>query len=240
MKNKFCKISIGFLSICMMFLICLHFDGLKNSSNLKADVNDATNDSLLPDLNLYKCVVDSYNLYFDTTYDYTHDFTESELSQIEQLSCDGHSSSSTLDKKIKNTTGIEKMTGLTSLDLENNNFKTIDLSKNVNLKEIILASNGITSLDLSKNTELENLIINMNNLTSLDLSKNIKLKTLAVTKNALNKLDLSKNNLLEELYFFESFSTNITIDSLSYELLTLPSGFDFEYGITSYNNSSTK
>ena len=69
----------------------------------------------------------------------------------------------------------------------------------------------------------------MTGLTSLDLENN-NFKT----------IDLSKNNLLEELYFFESFSTNITIDSLSYELLTLPSGFDFEYGITSYNNSSTK
>ncbi|MFQ6600295.1 leucine-rich repeat domain-containing protein [Flavobacterium sp. C3NV] len=70
---------------------------------------------------------------------------------------------------IKDITGIENFTALTTLDLSNNQITTLDLSKNVLLETLNVSSNQITTLDLSKNVNLRIVYVVNNPLISLNL-----------------------------------------------------------------------
>jgi len=71
---------------------------------------------------------------------------------------------------IKDLTGIEYFTSLTSLDCSFNELTTLDVSKNVNLGLLYCFNNQLTSLDISGNTNLMNLSCDNNPLTELDVS----------------------------------------------------------------------
>ena len=70
---------------------------------------------------------------------------------------------------IKDLTGIENFTGLTFLNVSNNQITTLDLSKNVLLETLNVSSNQITTLDLSKNSNLKIVYVVNNPLISLNL-----------------------------------------------------------------------
>src|SRR5690606_24798522 len=73
---------------------------------------------------------------------------------------------------IKDITGIQDFTSLTSLNIYSIDISTLDVSKNINLTTLNCSSTGLTSLDVSKNINLTSLNCSSIGLTSLDLSKN--------------------------------------------------------------------
>jgi Leucine-rich repeat (LRR) protein len=98
---------------------------------------------------------------------------------------------------IKDITGIQDFTSLTSLNIYSIDISTLDVSKNINLTTLNCSSTGLTSLDVSKNINLTSLNCSSIGLTSLDLSKNTKLIDLNCSSNQLTTLDLSNNIALE-------------------------------------------
>ena len=123
--------------------------------------------------------------------------------------------------KIKNTKGIEYLTGLRVLLLEENDISSIDLSKlsdlrqlsiegNKNLKQLDVTKNkelvalgasstGISQIDLTNNKNLEYLSVANNQIGSIDVSQNEKLQSLDLQNNKLKAIDVSKNTELRRL-----------------------------------------
>ncbi len=70
---------------------------------------------------------------------------------------------------INSIEGIESFTSLTTLVLEHNNLKFLDLSKNASLIVLATQDNNLTTLDLSNNTNLTYVDCYNNNLESLNI-----------------------------------------------------------------------
>ena len=148
--------------------------------------------SVFDDEVFYKAVVDAYNKENNTSLSYTTNLTDEQLNSIKIFSYSGNVK---LDsEKIKSATGIEKLTSLTSLTLDDNNISSIDLSKNTALKELGLSGNNLSSIDLSNNISLTDLDLIFNSLSSIDLSKNTKLTTLHLYNNPLKLNAYVKEN----------------------------------------------
>lgn len=112
---------------------------------------------------------------------------------------------------IKDTTGIEYLTGLTDLRISNNPLNSLDISKNTALVRLECSNNQLTSLDVSKNTALTALYCKDNQLTTLDLSENTALTSLDCSNNELTNLDVSKNTALTGLYCRNNQLTNLDV-----------------------------
>ncbi len=123
------------------------------------------------DYNFYKCVVDAYNSKNKTSLPYTTNLTDTQLETITSLSCYGFNKPEI--EKISNASGIEKLTLLTTLDLDNNNLSSIDLSSNPALTELSLSYNHLSSIDLSTNPALTTLYL-YDNPWALDTIKIMK------------------------------------------------------------------
>lgn len=125
------------------------------------------------DANLKRCVLRTYNQSNNTN---LNKLTAAQLKSIKTLSCPNLS--------IKNMSGLDRLTGLTSLSLENNKISSIDLSKNMKLTFLNLSNNKLRSLNLTKLTKLSQLYISSNRLSTLDVRKN-KLLTTVMADNIL-------------------------------------------------------
>ena len=164
-----------------------------NVLNNGKPANDAFEDNTF-----YSCVVDAYNgNHKDNKKAYNYDLTNEELSSITNLTCQGWNYSD--DDKITSAKGVEKLIGLTTLDLRSNQLASIDLSQNTNLTELKLPNNQLVSIDLSNNTSLTTLDLRSNQLTSIDVSNNTSLTTLNLDSNQLASIDVSNNTSLEIL-----------------------------------------
>ena len=116
---------------------------------LPSIVNAAPANPAFTDDEFYACVVDNYNKENDTDYGYDTNLTDEQLESIQSLYC--VSEENVLGYPVHtfvNTTGIEKMTGLTNIGVMGQRMTTIDLSQNTNLTYV-----GFT------NTLLQSLII---------------------------------------------------------------------------------
>ena len=100
---------------------------------------------------------------------------------------------------IFDLTGIEAFTALTSLNCDQNQLASLDVSANTALIELVCSANQLTSLDVSSNTALEEFFISENQLTSLDVSNNTALEELSCGENQLPSLDMSNNTALTHL-----------------------------------------
>ena len=139
--------------------------------------------------------------------------TSEQLQGITELNCE--------NKGIKDVAGLEKLTKLVKLNLDNNDIKTINLESNTLLDNIQISFNLLDELNLSKNTVLKELNASNNNLKSIDLSNNNllqvlnlwnneisnisvtnlnQLTTLNLSTNSISAIDLKSNTLLEKLY----------------------------------------
>ncbi|EAD1460125.1 lmo0331 family class 1 internalin [Listeria monocytogenes] len=156
-----------------------------NLKNQLVQAGTKTYNDYFPDDNLAKEVAETMNKNADES------VTVEELAKITKL--DARS------QDIEDSTGIEFLTGLEVLNLEDNQLKSIDVSKNLNLKELTCENNELTQLDVSQNTALEYLYCPRNQLTKLDVSKNSALRYLACDVNQLTNLDVSKNPALTNL-----------------------------------------
>ena len=77
---------------------------------------------------------------------------------------------------ISSLKGIEYLTELESLEVEENSLTELDVSKNTKLKYLDFSDNQIQTIDLKSNPDLETLRCNNNQLTELSLGQNLKLK----------------------------------------------------------------
>ena len=105
----------------------------------------------IADNKFYECVIDSFLRYNNKSYKYTTALTAKDLSTLKGLSCSNNFTSAD---------GIQYMTGITKLTIENNNsIKELNLSNNYKLTYIELRSlKNLNTLNL-KNIKSVKLII---------------------------------------------------------------------------------
>ncbi|EIJ8086083.1 LapB repeat-containing protein [Listeria monocytogenes] len=156
-----------------------------NLKNQLVQAGTKTYNDYFPNDNLAKAVAEKMNKNVDES------VTVEELAKITKL--DARS------RGIEDSTGIEYLTGLETLYLDDNQLKSIDVSNNLNLKELACSNNPLANLDVSKNLALKELTCENNELTQLDVSKNTALEYLYCPRNQLTKLDVSKNSALRYL-----------------------------------------
>ncbi|HFK6177223.1 TPA: LapB repeat-containing protein [Listeria monocytogenes] len=169
-----------------------------NLKNQLVQAGTKTYNDYFPDDNLAKEVAETMNKNADES------VTVEELAKVTKL--DARS------QGIEDSTGIEYLTGLEVLNLEDNQLKSIDVSKNLNLKELTCSNNPLANLDVSKNPALTNLGCTKNQLTDLDVSQNPNLGTLVCSDNQLTNLDVSQNQALENLACDNNELKNIDIN----------------------------
>ncbi|WP_281238460.1 T9SS type A sorting domain-containing protein [Flavobacterium praedii] len=109
------------------------------------------------------------------------------------------------------TLDVSQNTALTYLNSYNNQLTTLNVSQNVALKTLYIGYNKLTTLDVSKNIALTTLESYNNQLTTLDVSKNVALTSLSCYSNQLKTLDVSKNVVLITLYCFSNQLTTLDV-----------------------------
>ncbi|EAE8720223.1 LPXTG cell wall anchor domain-containing protein [Listeria monocytogenes] len=177
-----------------------------NLKNQLVQAGTKTYNDYFPDDNLAKEVAETMNKNADES------VTVEELAKVTKL--DARS------QGIEDSTGIEYLTGLEVLNLEDNQLKSIDVSKNLNLKELTCSNNPLANLDVSKNLALEELTCENNELTQLDVSQNQALENLACDNNELKNIDINQALSLKELSCENNQLTNLdTTQNLALEIL---------------------
>lgn len=123
--------------------------------------------------------------------DKSNTLSATEIAAVKTLIC--------YNKGIKDLTGIEHFTALTSLQCDYNKLTSLDISKNTALTNLSCVNNQLTVLDVSRNADLKRLVCFSNKLTTLDVGNNTALEALHCGSNELTALDVSKNAVLKEL-----------------------------------------
>ena len=189
------------------------------------------------DQNFYNCVLASFQAEYPSETVPSSGLTDTQLAKIAELQCAGDAK--TEDEKITDVSGLAKMTGLTELDVSNNNLTGIlDVSSNTQLvmlyahtnqlsglnlgginglKKIEVGMNELSgTLDVSKNTSLEILYANTNKLSDINLGDISSLKDLRAHKNQLiGTFDISKNTGLETLSLFTNQLSGLNLGNIS-------------------------
>ncbi len=102
--------------------------------------------------------------------------------------------------EIKNITGIEDFTSLTSLICNDNEINVLNISKNTKLQYLDCSSTMVYLLDFSNNPELTHINVSKNPyVTKIDVSNNLKLTSLNCSTTSISRLDVSKNTKLTTL-----------------------------------------
>ena len=123
------------------------------------------------------------------------------------------------------TLNVSNYTALEELSCYNNYLKTLNVSNNTSLKNLFCYNNHLTVLDVSDNAALEYLSCGKNRLTTLDVSNNKALESLSCGNNQLTSLDVSNNSKLNSIES-ENNSYKINLTNNTFDLSTLPAGFD--------------
>ena len=181
------------------------------------------NDMFIDD-NLYKCVVDNYNSEKGTSYKYTDVIYQADLNSLTKLDCSKYSGS------IDNLTGLNKLIGLTSLNLSGNTFiggsltlnkSNASLKSNLNLPSQIKLSNVTYTMSTPNIVSIKNGVVTPLNIGSTKVTMiantnggSIKEEYL-VTVSSLNR---SNNNKLASLYLSQG-EFKFDSDTLSYSTI---------------------
>lgn len=178
---------------------------------LPSIVNAAPANPAFTDDEFYACVVDNYNKENDTDYGYDTNLTDAQLESIQSLYC--VSEENVLGYPVHtfvNTTGIEKMTGLTNIGVMGQRMTAIDLSQNTNLTYVGFANTLLQSLDLTRNSKLQSIELDNNRLTVIDWNSQA-LESVDITESSLSSLDFSRvpNILILHLQMNSLESLNI-------------------------------
>ena len=147
-------------------------------------------DVVFSDDNFKQCVVSSGKLFTD---------------ELTSLSC--------ASRSITSVSGLDKLTALTSLDLNYNDLTAIDVSKNTSLTYLRVSNNQLTAIDVTKNTALTSLSLADNQLTEIDITQNQMLTYLELPKNQLTSIDISQNALLTSLSLSRNQLTTVDLSS---------------------------
>ncbi len=161
------------------------------------------------DDNFYKCVVNAYNEKNNTSLPYTTNLSDEQLKTITSLNCVGTGT----NEKIESTNGLEKLTALNYLHVDDNQLTEIDISKNIQLLSLSLSKNQLTNLDVSNNISLTILQADNNQLVDINLNDAIALKRLDIYNNQLTSLDVSKNIALTQLYAYNNQLTKLDVSN---------------------------
>ena len=196
-KNFFIVMVIVLL--CGVGLTCVDsdiFDIIYNKKSFSAYTEAGFNDE-----NFYKCVVDSYNAISSSKVTYDSTISAANLAKVTKASCQ--------QKGIKDLTGIEKLTGLTELNLSNtdpnatdaNKITSINTSKNVKLNSLYLSGVGLAVYDANENSAaIATLDLSNNKINKISFAEDSKLINFTFDNNAYSffkKLDLSSETLLK-------------------------------------------
>lgn len=134
------------------------------------------------------------------------------------LGFEGVSASTTLtinNAGMTTLAGIGHFTQLKTLQCENNQLTSLNLSGLSNLVRLSCGSNPLTSLNLSGLTSLTKLVCNVNKLTSLNLDGTTGLESLDCSYNQLTSLDVSKLPQLTNLECYGNQLSALDITSLT-------------------------
>ena len=201
-KNKII-LGLIFTSILLAPVAVFAISRITNISNIFALTHSIPNGyTTFEDENLYNCVAINYKYYHPNT-DISEGLTDAQLQQITSLSCGSNN--------IVNTKGIEKMTALTSLSLNDNQLTSLDVSNNTALTKLFLWNNQLTSLDVSHNTALTELYLWNNQLTSVNIPNSTTLTDLRLHDNQLTSVDVSHNTALTKLWLYNNHLTSIDV-----------------------------
>ena len=168
---------------------------------------------------LYKAVVDSYyreqgdypfknDILFTLEYDKAAHrkeiLTDEQLASIEHLANTDGSPSISKTPYLTDSTGLETMPNLKSINFELMITEDIDITHNPKLEKIYLFSTptSLKTIDFSKNPELKDVYLwQAFGLETLDFSKNPKLQKLTVwaDNDTLSEVNISNNPYLNEL-----------------------------------------
>jgi Leucine-rich repeat (LRR) protein len=114
---------------------------------------------------------------------------------------------------ISSIVGIEDFTALETLNVNDNNITSLDISNNINLKFLRAVDNGFASLDVTNNPLLEDIRVEQNALSSIDLSNQPNLRILQIDRNNLNAIDLSTNTQLTRCRIFYNNLTTLDLSN---------------------------
>ena len=124
------------------------------------------------------------------------------------------------NKDIKELNGIEYLSNLKELNLENNQLKKINLRYNELLTNLNIANNNLDRINLNFNKNLEYLNLSKNNLSKFDTLPISKIKKLDLSNNSIEDIKLTnmkdilslrlKNNKLKEV----NLKNNLKLEEL--------------------------
>ncbi len=114
---------------------------------------------------------------------------------------------------LRNLGGVEFMTALTRLQVNNNSLGQLDLTTNTSLSFVEAYNNDIKQLNVSTNTALIFLNTYNNSLTNLILNPNTSLTSIVLYDNSLTHIGLSTNTALESLYLYDNSLTHLDVST---------------------------
>lgn len=135
--------------------------------------------------------------------------SDSEIQVSEATAFNGSINCNNLN--ITDLTGIEAFTALTSLECNDNNLTSLDVSNNTNLSILYCNNNNLTSIDISNNTQLISFQCCCNSISTLDLSNNSLLDRLYVNHNQLSSLDVTNNTALTKFRCYNNQLTQLNV-----------------------------
>ncbi len=130
-------------------------------------------------------------------------------------------------KNISSLKGIEYFTALTSLDCDENQLTTLDVSKNTKLTILTCSYNQLTALDFSQNTVLKRLYCHNNKLTTLDVSNHAELYEVYCYNNGLQVLNVTGCPILKILHCQDNELTSLDITGTA--INSTSSSIEFKY-----------
>lgn len=202
-----------FVGICFGFLFSFSYFNAEKTQIVVHNLDKLTvaTEAGFKDENFYACVVGAAGMDEGTV------MTDEELAAItDTVGC--------AERNITDVTGIEKLTGVTKINLDKNNISEIDLSKNDNLEWVVLSNNSLNNLDVSKNINLKSLYVSNNGLTSIDLSNNLLLENVDLSSNQISSIDLSNLTALKSLFLSDNQVSSLVVkDNSLLESLTVAS-----------------
>ncbi len=170
---------LGVLLALVMLLVTMSVPAFAETGDVEI------NETNFPDAN-FRAIVSFCDA------DKSNTLSATEIAAVKTLIC--------YNKGIKDLTGIEHFTALTSLQCDYNELTALDISKNTALTNLSCVNNQLTVLDVSRNADLKRLVCFGNKLTTLDVGNNTALENLYCGSNELTALDVSKNTELKELH----------------------------------------
>lgn len=137
------------------------------------------------------------------------------------------------NSNISSLKGIDYFENLESIDCNNNNLTSLDLSKNKKLEQLYCNNNKLKALKLGNLTKLVGFACDNNQLTELDISKCPELVSISCANNMITKLNITSkrvgyldcsNNQLEQLILTSSDMELATVFCANNQLACLDFG----------------